>query len=117
MSNNSIKETVVKIKLIDILNSRDGLLKLANMKLDDKETILKLTDNIKKINPELFVFDETKKRLIEEYNKKIIEILDHEIDVDIQLISPEKVNGLNALEMMALEWLFEKGRRKYDDIL
>lgn len=97
----------MKIKLIDILNSREVLLKLANIKFEDEETTLKLLHNIKKINPELFNFDENKKRLTDEYNKQMIEMLEKEIDINIQPIDPVKIFGFSAIELLSLDWLFK----------
>jgi hypothetical protein len=119
----------VKIKLIDLINSREILIKLASSRLEDGLTSLKLARNTKNINAELKIFDDVRNNLLlkygekkengmvevsafnaEEYNKQMKEILEQEIDIDILLLNPEKTPGFSAMELLPIEWIFEIGK-------
>lgn len=116
----------MKIRLVDILNSKDILNKLASIKLEDGVTSFKLAHNSNKINPELIAFEKIKEDLIitygekkegdiievpqknrDEYNKQIIKLLEQELELDILLIDPAKISGISPGELMPVEWLFK----------
>ena len=115
----------MKIKLLDILNSKEVLIKLGDTSFSDGLTSYKIARNIKKINPEIETFEVSKKNLIQKYGKKegdteplpqksideynmqMNEILAQEVDIDVSFISPEKLSGISPFELMAIDWMLE----------
>lgn len=115
----------MKIKLLDILNSKDVLIKLGDTVFNDGLTSYKIARNIKKVNPEIETFELAKKNLIEKYGKKegdteplpqknideynmqMNEILAQEVDIDVSFISPAKLSEISPFELMAIDWMLE----------
>ncbi len=123
----------MKLKLLDILNSKNILEKLGERKDFDGLTTLKISRNIDKLNPERVKFDEVNRELIiklgekkeveiegkkeeryqvlptnmDEYFKQLNEILQQEMEIDILLLDPIKITGFSPLELMAVQWMFQ----------
>jgi predicted glycosyl hydrolase (DUF1957 family) len=116
----------VKIKLLDILNSKEVLGEMGKKKDFDGLTSYKVARNIRNINIELENFEKVKTELIrkygekkengsievlesnkDEYLKQLSEILQEEINIDVMQISPEKLFGVSPFELMSLDWMIE----------
>jgi len=115
----------VKIKLLDILNSKEVLKKLGDMAFNDGLVCYKIARNIKNINPEIENFEIIRKDLIlkygkkegdteplsqenvDEYNKQINEILQQELEINILQIAPEKFSGISPVQLMSIDWMLE----------
>jgi len=120
----------MKVKLMGLLNSKPVLQKIGESKEYDGVTTYKIGRNIEMINPELIRFEKSQKDLFDKYaktiktedgeeikkvpsekiddaNKELAEITESEVELDIMHISPEKLTGLSALEMMAIDWMLK----------
>lgn len=121
----------MKIKLFRILNSMKVLSELGKIKDFDGLTALKISRNTDKLEPEQIKFDKIHRELItklgekkagatpeedmiivtpenrDEYSKQVNEMVEQEIEVDILLLDPTKINGFSPVEILSIEWMFE----------
>jgi len=115
----------MKIKAIEILNSKDVLTKLGSTKFEDGITSYKLIRNIKNIGFELDNLERAKTEVFLKYGtkekdttkipndkkdqffKELNNLLGMEVEVDILLISPEKISDFSPFELMPVDWMFE----------
>ena len=120
----------MKVKLIDLLNSKLVLKKIGESKDYDGVTCYKISRNIDIANPEFARFEKHQAELFEKYaestkdesgeeikripdektgdaDKELFEIVESEIELDIMYINPEKLTGLSPLEMMAIYWMLK----------
>jgi hypothetical protein len=115
----------MKIKAIDILNSKEVLTKLGSVKFEDGITSYKLIRNIKNIGFEMDNLERAKAELFIKYGtrdkdttkipddkkdqflKELNALLGMEVEIDILPISPEKISGFSPFELMPIDWMFE----------
>jgi len=120
----------MKVKLLDLLNSKPVLQIIGESKEYDGATTYKIGRNIDTVNPELIRFEKYQKELFEKYseivvnesgeearripdeklndaNKDLDAITESEVELDIMYISPEKIIGLSPFEMMAIDWMLK----------
>jgi len=118
----------MKLKLIDILNSKNILDKLSITKFDSGVACYQLAHNLKNIDAELMNFDKIQKELIEKYGEKkedgsvqiekssasmdiyvtqMNEIMQQELDIDILTIDCKNIIGFTPIELVAIDWMLK----------
>jgi len=117
----------MKTKLLDIMNSKEPLLKLLDKDIDDGTTSYRIGRNIKNLSSEWQNFEDSRISLVKkyggeakedgsmevlpenkgEYSKQINEILSQEIEVNVLPLNVEFLKGLSPISIMAIDWLLE----------
>jgi len=116
----------VKIKLLDVINSREAIKRMGERTSYDAKTSYQIAKNIKELSAELADYEkaryalimkygeqtkdgntEVKKENMDIFSKELNELLSVEIELKITKISPEKLSGSSPFDLMAIEWMLE----------
>ena len=116
----------MKIRVVDIINSREVVTKIGQNTSYDAKTAYKLARNIKEISSELENFDKTRNNLIikygkenkegnievekkntEVFNKELSDVLGVEVELNIVTIDPEKLEGTSPFELLVIDWMLK----------
>jgi hypothetical protein len=116
----------MKVKLFNLLDSKNIIEKLGLMTFNDGVTSYRLYKNIKIIGAELEDIEKARLELVKRYGtpkengdievlddkkdayfKEFNIVLEQEVEINILPINPEKLSGISAFDLLLVEWMFE----------
>ena len=115
----------MKLKLAQIVESKDALSNLLNERLSIKAAYA-LQRNVQKLNPELETYEKSRVELIKNkhgvmqedgnyavkkenapaFIEDLNELLSVEVDVDIHKVNLSELKEISAADLLILEWMF-----------